>query len=93
MDPTTSRVYLSRNVIFDENLFPAQAKATASLSLAQELSSSLGIVLLPSHFYSLNSMSTAHTQNTSITPISDAGTLPLDDACVTPRGNQFHLLP
>ncbi len=61
MDPTTSRVYLSRNVVFDENLFPAQKKATATQPSAQEISPSNVIVLLPSHFYSLNSLPTPHT--------------------------------
>jgi len=44
MDPTTSRVYLSRNVVFDETLFPTQEKATASLLSTKELSSSPCII-------------------------------------------------
>jgi hypothetical protein len=31
LDPSTSRIYLSRNVVFDENLFPAQSKVTTTL--------------------------------------------------------------
>jgi hypothetical protein len=61
MDPTTSRIYLSRNVIFNENLFPAQKKATTALPFAKDNSPSTGIVLLPTHFYSLNSLPIVHT--------------------------------
>ena len=53
MDPKTLRVYLSRNVVFDEIVFPAQGTATTSLPAKD---SSQGIVLLPSHFFSINSM-------------------------------------
>ena len=53
MDPKTLRVYLSRIVVFDEIIFPAQGMAT-SLLLARD--SSQGIVLFPSHFFSINSM-------------------------------------
>jgi hypothetical protein len=57
MDPKTLKVYLSRNVVFDETLFPAQEKVTTSLP-TRESSPVQGIVLLPSHFFSINSMST-----------------------------------
>jgi transposase InsO family protein len=73
MDPTTSRVYLSRNVVFDENLFPAQKRATAAQPSAQEISPANSFGLLPSHFYSLNSLPTTHTQNTSVTYTNAAG--------------------
>lgn len=56
LDPSTSRIYLSRNVVFDENLFPAQSKVTTTLPPAPGHSPSTGTMLLPIHFYSLNSL-------------------------------------
>jgi hypothetical protein len=53
MDPKTLRIYLSRNVVFDEIVFPSQGMATSSLPAKD---SSQGTVLLPSHFFSINSM-------------------------------------
>jgi len=64
MDPTTSRVYLSRNVVFDETCFPAKEKITTSLP-ANTSSSSFGKVLPPSHFFSINSIPTTHTHDTT----------------------------
>jgi transposase InsO family protein len=56
MDPKTLKVYLSRNVVFDKTLFSAQVKVITSLP-TRESSLVQGTVLLPSHFFSINSMS------------------------------------
>jgi hypothetical protein len=59
MDPTNSRIYLSRNVVFDETCFPAKEMLTPPL-LAGNFSSPLGTALLPSHFFFINSLTFAH---------------------------------
>jgi hypothetical protein len=63
MDPTNSRIYLSRKVVFDETCFPAKEKVTPSL-FSKDFSTPLGMILLPSHLFSINSMTTAHTHDT-----------------------------
>jgi hypothetical protein len=73
MDPNTSRIYLSRNVVFDENLFSAHTKATATLPSAKDHSPPLGIVLLPSYFFSINSLPTSHTRDTTVCPTGVTG--------------------
>lgn len=64
MDPTTSRVYLSQNVAFDETWFPTKEKVTPSLPVST-FSSPSSKVLLPSYFFSINSITTAHTHDTT----------------------------
>jgi hypothetical protein len=54
LDPNTNRIYISRNVVFDENLFPAQDRFQTSQS-ARNQSPASGIVLIPSQFYSTSS--------------------------------------
>jgi hypothetical protein len=84
MDPITSRVYLSRHVVFDGNLFPAQAKATTTLPPSLALSPSSGNMLLPSHFFSINSMITPHTPTTPFSSTNNAGTPSLHTETITP---------
>jgi hypothetical protein len=54
LDPNTNQIYISRNVVFDENLFPAQDRFQTSQS-ARNQSPASSIVLIPSQFYSASS--------------------------------------
>lgn len=54
LDLQTNKIYMSRHVVFDENLYPAQEKGSTHYP-ARGQSSPSGTVLLPFHFYSLNS--------------------------------------
>jgi hypothetical protein len=83
MDPTTSRVYLSRNVVFDETCFLAKENITTSLPTSTS-SSSFGKVLLPSHFFSINSITTTHTHDTTTSPSNPASGPPSVDPCLSP---------
>jgi len=89
MDPTNSRIYLSRNVVFDETCFPAKEQPPATSSTGA-FSSPLGTALLPSHFLSINSL----TPTTSPVPITlpeapalePPTSLPLDGPSLPPDG-------
>jgi hypothetical protein len=64
LDPSSTRVYVSRHVIFDVLVFPAQSRA-ASSSPDESDPSPTGIVLDPSHFYSVSNSDsiTVHTSS------------------------------
>ena len=72
LDPSSTHVYVSRHVIFDELVFPAQGRVESSSHDGSDPSPT-GIVLIPSHFYLMNDSNsiTVHTSSpiTSPSPI------------------------
>jgi hypothetical protein len=79
LDPTTNRVYISRNVVFDESLFPALGKGPVSHPAS--IPSSATGTLLPSHFFIANGLDS---------PLGNSGThLPISATHVPPITSPF----
>jgi hypothetical protein len=90
LDIPTGRIYISRDVVFDEQIFPfADLHANAGARLRSE------IELLPNLFdssmlYGSATISVTNTINSSANPVSNPNANPEDNAAAPPV---FHVVP
>jgi hypothetical protein len=90
LDIPTGRIYISRDVVFDEQIFPfADLHANTGARLRSE------IELLPNLFdssmlYGSATISVTNTINSSANPVSNPNANPVDNAAAPPV---FHVVP
>jgi hypothetical protein len=102
LDPTTHKVFLSRNVIFDETQFPAKNPTFSLGSCKVTASPGNSLVFLPSNFSHTSKFSSSplsphqsatlqptHSQNSTETPFSAVADSPSDSLEI----HLFLLLP
>lgn len=91
LDLSSNRTYILRHLIFDEMVFPAQGSATSS-SITRADSAIKGIVLDPSHFYSINNLSNSDIHHISSSALCTSS-LPLNSPCISSTLEQATTAP